>query len=258
MIAFNPQVRFDLGPLSLHLWGIMVGAGILVSVLMAYEEAHRRRFHAPAKIFDAGIWGVLGAVLGGRIFYFFDKPSVLLENPAQLFSLWDGGMALYGGIAGACIAMAIFSRIANEPLLEILDIYAFAFPAGLFLGRLGCVAIHDHVGKLTTMPWGFAMNGTVRHEPALYLSLFALGIFLLFVRFRSLNPRRFSGFYVVAFLLLYGTGRFFIDFTRETAGQGIDPHFYGLNLAQYVSMGIVALGLVLIFYLRRKKDYLFT
>ncbi len=258
MIEFTPSVSFSLGPLSIHLWGIMVGAGIVVAVLTAYEEAHRRRMQDPSKIIDVGIWGSIGALVGARIFYFFDKLPVLAQNPEKLFAIWDGGMALYGGVFGAVAAIALFTRIARQPFLEILDIYAFAFPAGLFIGRLGCVAIHDHLGKVTSMPWGFLIDGTVRHEPALYLSFFALAIFLSFAWFRRLNPRRFSGFYVVAFLMLYGVGRFLIDFTRESTGQGSDPHFYGLNLAQYVSIGMVALGLVLIAYLRKKKDYLFT
>jgi prolipoprotein diacylglyceryltransferase len=129
----------------------------------------------------------------------------------------------------------------------LISILTPVVPLTLAIGRIGCFLSNDHLGGLTSLPWAITWpNGTLRHPVALYLILFDLALFgfLLWYRKRAKCP----GQIFLIFLIIYGGGRFLLDFTRNVSA---DPHYWGLAASQWIS--IMLLTFVLSYYIIRQS-----
>ena len=171
-----------------------------------------------------------------------------------MFKVWQGGMAIYGGYIGAVVAGVVFAWRKKINFWKIADIIVFSLPLGLFVGRIGCFFIHDHLGKVTSVPWAVDYLGQGRHENAMYLSLNGLILFLVFLWLKK-KPR-FRGFYTTFFMIWYGFVRFWLDFCREVEGvfPTGDPHWLGLTPSQYVSIIMFVAGIVLFIRFKKHKS----
>ncbi|MEM9057666.1 MAG: prolipoprotein diacylglyceryl transferase, partial [Pseudomonadota bacterium] len=200
----------------------------------------RRRTRAPGAVFTAAdaeditFFGAVGVVVGGRLgyilFYSFDR---LLENPLFLFKIWEGGMSFHGGLLGVIVAMVYFAHRRGRRAFEVLDFLAPAAPIGLLAGRIGNFINNELWGKPTDVPWAFVVDGVAVHPSQLYEAAVE-GVLLFVVLWTfSMRPRpvmTVSGL----FLLVYGCGRFLIEFVRVP-----DDH---LN---YLALGWVTMGQIL-------------
>ena len=154
-----------------------------------------------------------------------------------------------GGFVGAVIAAVLFLRKRKLDLIGYCDTMVFALPLGLFIGRLGCFLIHDHPGTLTHFFLGVNYPDGVRHDHGLYLSIEGLVLFLLFLFLA--HKRVKIGTYLYVFLILDGTIRFLLDFSRATDGPIVDVRYLGLTPAQYFSIAMIISGIALY---RRSKN----
>jgi phosphatidylglycerol:prolipoprotein diacylglycerol transferase len=212
--GFN-RIAFQLGPIKVHWYGIMYLLGFAAAWLLG-----RRRAAAPgstwktADVDDLIFFGMLGVILGGRIGYvLFYGLKFWAEDPWYPLKIWDGGMSFHGGLLGVAVALTLFAwRRGRHPA----DVYDFTAPLptlGLFFGRLGNFINSELWGKVTTVPWGFEVNGQVRHPSQLYEA--ALEGLLLFavLWWYTARPRPRlapSGL----FLLVYGVARSLVEFVR--------------------------------------------
>ena len=202
----------------------------------------RRALSPPAsvpEIDDLLVWITLGVIAGGRLGYvLFYQPAIILENPAGIFAVWQGGMSFHGGILGVIIAGAAFSKKRNLDVFQIGDLVAAAAPIGLFFGRIANFINSELWGKVSTVPWAVVFpNGgpDPRHPSQLYeailegLVLFAI-LRLATHRFNSLAR---PGLTIGLFLLGYGMSRIAVEFVREP-----DSHI-GYLAANFVTMGML-------------------
>jgi phosphatidylglycerol:prolipoprotein diacylglycerol transferase len=212
--GFN-RVAFQLGPIKVHWYGIMYLLGFAAAWLLG-----RRRAAAPgstwkpADVDDLIFFAMLGVILGGRIGYvLFYGLQFWAEDRWYPLKIWDGGMSFHGGLLGVAVALTLFAwRRGRHPA----DVYDFTAPLpalGLFFGRLGNFINSELWGKVTTVPWGFEVNGQVRHPSQLYEA--ALEGLLLFAAlwWYTARPRPRlapSGL----FLIVYGVARSLIEFVR--------------------------------------------
>lgn len=247
VIPYFSWTQFHLGPLTINVWGLMVMIGILAAFGIAVSEAKRRASDA-AIIMEAAFWIVLGGIIGARLFFVANEPQFFTGRWVEALYFWQGGLAWMGGIIGATLGAWFFSWRKRISLLTLTDVIAFALPAGIFFGRLGCFFIHDHLGKITTCPnCGAQVTEAAewRFDGGLYLSLNAALLFLLFLLFRRRNPRRFEGFYLSFYLLWDGIVRFLLDFLRTTRLDSPltgDPHWWIFTPTQYASVLLAGLG----------------
>jgi len=255
MLPYIEIITINLGPITLQFWGLMVSLGFIVAIILAYFLAKKSNIKTD-HIFNLAFWILLSSLIFARIFHvLFYEPVFYFQNLVEVFKIWHGGLSVFGGFIGAIIAYYLYVRKHKLDFWRLGDLLIFTLPLGLAVGRLGCTFIHDHPGRLTDFFLAFNYPGGPRHDLGFYLSLTNLFIFILFLIFYKLNKDRFAGFYVVAYALIYGVARFFLDFLRAADVVGADARYFGLTPAQYASLVFVALGLFLFYRLKYKEVY---
>ncbi|MFA5413460.1 MAG: prolipoprotein diacylglyceryl transferase [Patescibacteria group bacterium] len=249
MIPWFEYQSINAGFLKLNVWGIFVSLSFIVGMVVAYFELRKNKLET-SRVYDLAFWIILSALIGGRLLYIAEYLNFYLGAPLDILKLWQGGMSIYGGFLGAILASVIYLKKYKLDFWQYADAIVFGLPLGLFVGRLGCFFIHDHPGAKTDFFLGVNYPGGVRHDLGLYDALLGFVIFLVFL---FLHRRKwFSGFYVATFAASYGVARFLLDFLRAEDLVGADPRYFGLTLAQYLSVGLLAAGIYLFLKLKTK------
>jgi len=215
---------FYLGPFYLYTWGLTAAAGVLAVVWLASRQLARQTKISENQFWNLAILLIIAAFVGARASTVLETWSYYSADPLAIFRLWEGGFSFFGGAIGAILAGYVWSKKNKISYLYVGRMFTPAWLAGLFFGRVGCFLIHDHLGKPTSLPWGLYINGTYRHEPAMYEALMILLIIAILHIFRKKIGKNI---FPIS-LILYSLGRFFLDFTRAT-----DPLYYNLTVAQW-------------------------
>jgi phosphatidylglycerol:prolipoprotein diacylglycerol transferase len=232
--GFDP-IAFRIGPVKVHWYGIMYLLGFSGGWWLARMRAAKRgSTWKAADVDDLIFFTMLGVILGGRIGYIlFYGLKFWANDPWYPLKVWEGGMSFHGGLIGVVAAMTLFAwRRGRNPA----DVYDFTAPLpalGLFFGRIGNFINGELWGKVTTVPWGFRVDGQVRHPSQLYeAGLEGLVLFTVMWLYTSRPRPRLapSGL----FLTLYGVARFLVEFVRVP-----DEHI------GYLALGWITEGQVL-------------
>ncbi len=254
VIDIDPVI-FQVGHFALRWYGLFITAGIFVGFAVALREA-RRKGVAEDDVYGVGMWGVLGGLVGARLFHVIDRWPYYITHPAAAFAIQDGGLAIYGAIVGGVAAGAIYARRRGISIPLMLDLTAPALLIGQAIGRIGCLINGDSLGPATNLPWGFVYLNPAALAPSLgvaYQPVPAyelLGDLLIFALIWRLRTRlKVKGALFLVYLTLYSILKFGDTFLRhEVLFLG------GFQEAQVLSMtgGIVAVG-VLIWLARRQS-----
>lgn len=239
MIPYFHLATIPLGPITIHVWGLMVALGIIAGAFAASWIARQRGLDKEL-IWDLSSVVIAAAFVMARVFHAVYEPGLYLADPLELFRIWHGGFSVMGGFIGAFLAGVWYLRHRHVDVWAYADTAIFGLPLGLFIGRLGCFLIHDHPGTFTNFFLGVQYPDGVRHDHGLYLSLNGLVLFLLFLWLASRRAR--TGTFVIVFLVWYGVVRFFLDFFRATDGPIVDTRYLHLTPAQYVAMVMIVGG----------------
>jgi phosphatidylglycerol:prolipoprotein diacylglycerol transferase len=236
-VALTIGPLFGYGPLEVRWYGIMYLIGFVGGWLGARARAKRPWSRVkPEQVDDIVFYVALGAIAGGRIGYMFIYGlSELLADPLSIVKVWQGGMSFHGGFAGVLVAMALYSRAIKQPFLGVMDFVAPWTAIGLGAGRLGNFINGELWGKPTSpdAPWAVIVDGQARHASQLY-ELFLEGIVLFAVLWLYTRKPRPLMAASALFLIIYGVGRFLIEFVREPDQQ-----------IGYLALGWVTMGQVL-------------
>ncbi|MBU1178642.1 prolipoprotein diacylglyceryl transferase [Patescibacteria group bacterium] len=238
MIPYHPITEIPLGPVSIKTWGLMVALGFLAALLVGIAETKRHQIKSD-HMYNIMLLGIIFGMLGGRLLYVIIHWSHYSQNLIGIFKLWEGGAIFYGGFFLAAAAIVFYFRKHKLPTWRMADISALAIAAGIFVGRIGCYLIGDHMGKVTDFVTGVTYYGEIRHNTAMYSSLVGLIFFLVIWPLRK--KIKTSGVIISLFLIWYSFTRFFIDQLRD-----FDWRVYGLTGSQYLSVVILLFGIYLL------------
>ncbi|HEB01467.1 MAG TPA: prolipoprotein diacylglyceryl transferase [Candidatus Portnoybacteria bacterium] len=253
MIPFKVYDQINIGPVVIYTWGLMVGLAFIAALLLILWQTKRKKINLE-QILTLVIFVFIGAFLGARLFYVLEHLAYFLENPLESLKLWAGGLSFYGGLIGATFLGWLYLKKVRLNFWSVADMVAPALALGIFIGRIGCSLINDHLGSLTNLPWAIKyIDGTIRHPVAEYLSL--NGLVLFFFLWLISRKVKKEGFLFIIFLFWYSISRFLLDFTRCYDLPSCDPHFWGLTTSQYFSLGLLILASCLFYkkYIKAPK-----
>lgn len=218
-------IAFSLGALQVHWYGIILGMGALIGLLLAVREG--KRFGISSDFFmDLLLLGVPSAIIGARAYFVLFKWDYYKNHPGEIIQIWNGGIAIYGALIGAVICGFFYTRHKGYNFWRIVDICAPGLIAGQIIGRWGNFINQEAYGgpvdesflrgTLGLPSWivnQMNVEGTFHHPTFLYESLWNVaGIILLFI----LRRQRFlrAGELFFSYLIWYSLGRFFIEGLR--------------------------------------------
>jgi len=236
MFPYIHTEYFLIGPIKIYFWGFFVSLGFLISIIYLIKKYPNEK-----EVFvDIGLYGLLGSLLGARVFYTIFYAGDFVYALKHFFNIWQGGLSSFGGFFGATVAIFIYIKRKKLDFYEVAQKVAFILPLGLAIGRLGCFFINDHPGIKTSLDFlAVAYPDGVRFDLGLLLVLLNLIIFISFLKIRG----RFFEY----FMLFYGIGRFTLDFLRID-----EPVFAGLIPSQYGSILLIVFSLYLLKKLNKK------
>ena len=258
-ISIDP-ILFSIGHFHLRWYSLIVMAAMFIGVWLAIKEAGRKGFDRD-EIADSAVWIILAGLMGARLFHVIDHwPDVFAANPVRALYIWEGGLAIWGGVMGGLAAAAILARVKHWKLPRLLDAFVPGVVLAQAIGRLACIITGDAVGKPTNGPFGFAYSSPNAMVPQLgvyytptpvYEILMNLAIFGLLWSLHKKNLP--DGVLTLMYLALYSFMRFFIAFTSAyniVAGS--------LNQAQIVSIFVFVISLPLLISTILKQKQLST
>jgi len=255
---------FKLGPLTIHLYALLILAGIVAAAWWTHVRLTKRGGE-PGVTMDVVLWTVPLGIVVARFYHVFTHPHDYFYSGANLwnvFAIWDGGNAIFGALIGGAIGLWL-ACVTPKHKLRFMS-FADALVPGLLLaqsvGRLGNYVNNELFGLPTTLPWGLQIStsnkafpaglpaGTLFHPLFLYEIVWnCLGILVLLLIERKYKPR--WGIFFGMYLVWYGAGRSYLESIR------IDPSefgFLGIPSNVWAAFGAVALGIVIIIVQSRR------
>lgn len=255
---------FRIGNFPVTSYGLWLAVGMLLALFVASRLAGRDGLPRE-RIYDLGLWTLIGGLLGSKILMLFTEPDV------QVFTLdfLRSGGVYYGGFLGGFLALVLLIRHYKLPFWKVADAFAPGVAIGQAFGRQGCFAAGCCWGKTTSLPWGvhfgeagheytgvpiYGPHGDelFLHPTQLYESFFMLLVFGFLVYLH--RKKKFDGQVLIAYGIIYAIFRFLIEFVRDDPRGdlfGITT-MTGLSTSQIISL-IVAIGAIVFMVLRHRK-----
>lgn len=270
-ININP-IAFSVGSIHVHWYAIIIVVGLLLAMFYCFKRA--KFFGVDLdRLIDVVIGGLIGGITGARLYYVAFSWEDYAEEPWRIFYVWEGGLAIYGGLIGAILVGWLVARWRKLNFKPVLDIAALGFLIGQGIGRWGNFVNVEAFGGNTDLPWG--MSGTVItnyltnhqteleqigmiidpsmpvHPTFLYESLWCLLGFVI-LHFYS-KRRKFDGEIFLLYSAWYGLGRFVIE------GLRTDSLMIGYIRVSQLLAGIIvvvslAIWLLVLSKIRREDD----
>ena len=252
---FDP-VAFNLFFLEIRWYSLAYIFGILFGWIYCKKKLIKNE--NISKLFDDLItYLIIGIIVGGRIGYIiFYNFNYYLENPMEIFMIWNGGMSFHGGLLGVIFTTMIFAKNHKINPYIFLDLIAAAAPIGIFFGRIANFINSELYGKETDLFWGvkFVLIDNLSRHPSQLYEAFLEGIFLFLLLnfFIKRNYLINSGLISAIFLIFYSLFRFIAEFFRVPDPQigYILPNF---TLGQFICTVFFLLGTFLFLYKKNEN-----
>lgn len=215
--AIDPPHCIYIGDFCVYFYGIIIACGLLLAVLYGLRNCDRMGINAD-RVYDLLIWAVISAVIGARLYYCIFNWSSYADDPMRIFNIRDGGLAIYGGVIGAILALYIRCRMKKWDIFPALDIMSFGLFIGQSIGRWGNFFNREAYGYETDIfcRMGLTLNGSTIyvHPTFLYESLWnAVGFIAMHIY--SKRHHKFRGQFFLLYVMWYGLGRAMIEGLRS-------------------------------------------
>jgi phosphatidylglycerol:prolipoprotein diacylglycerol transferase len=228
-------VIIDLGPLTIHSYGLFISLGFTFGILLAIMRAPRFKIETTA-VLDMAIYAIVSAIVGSRVFYIIVNYREYADDPMRMFYLHKGGLVFYGGLIGVVAALSYYINKNKLDFFKTADMLITSLPLGHFFGRIGCFLNGCCYGAVTTACTGINFpnlkEAVLRHPTQLYEATFCLSsMFVLLAVEKFLKPA--AGVLFALYIYMYSTWRFAIEFMRD---DDRGAFIFGLSPSQNVSI----------------------
>ncbi|HHE7076555.1 TPA: prolipoprotein diacylglyceryl transferase [Staphylococcus aureus] len=259
-IVFNyiDPVAFNLGPLSVRWYGIIIAVGILLGYFVAQRALVKAGLHKDTLV-DIIFYSALFGFIAARIYFVIFQWPYYAENPGEIIKIWHGGIAIHGGLIGGFIAGVIVCKVKNLNPFQIGDIVAPSIILAQGIGRWGNFMNHEAHGGPVSRAFleqlhlpnfiieNMYINGQYYHPTFLYESIWDVAEFIILVNIRK-HLKLGETFFL--YLTWYSIGRFFIEGLRTDSLMLTS----NIRVAQLVSILLILISISLIVYRRIKYN----
>jgi phosphatidylglycerol:prolipoprotein diacylglycerol transferase len=251
-------ILFELGPVTIYSYGVLLAAAYLLGLWMAARRAKAAGLDSN-RVLDLGIWVIIAALVGAKALLFVVDFEHFTSSWQEFTSLLRSGGVFYGGLIAAVVVCIYQLRKHRLPLWTSGDLFAPGIALGYMVGRLGCLLAGCCYGRPTDVPWAVTFTDPVAninvgtplnvplHPTQIYESLAGLVILVVLLVLER-RGRAFAGRTFWLFVLLYSVSRFVIEFFR---GDDRGLVLGLLSTSQFISVVLAPLSLVMLWYLSR-------
>ena len=263
---------FKIGSVEIKWYALCIMLGFALAIVYALVQGKKQRFKSDTFV-DLAIIAMVFGLIGARLYYVLFRLDQYLKDPVSILYIWNGGLAIYGGVILAMLASFVYCRVKKQPFLKLADIVAPALLIGQGLGRWGNFFNQEAFGVNTDLPWGMTGNiiaENIRSEAAnvkerfgilldsskpvhptfLYESLWCLlGVLVLWLFYKKF--KRFDGEVALMYCAWYGFERMFVEGLRTDSLI----LFANIRISQVVAAAtfVVAVVLIIIFRIRKRS-----
>jgi|SRR3989339_237814 len=254
--TFNPDpVLISVGPFSVHWYGLFIVSGILAATVVAFKLGEKYGLKKDT-IIDTIFYLVIGGIAGARLYHIGLEFSYYSKNPLNIFKLWQGGLAIHGGIIAGVIVLYMLAKKYKIRLWQLAAIFAPGLALAQAIGRWGNYFNQEIYGLPTTLPWGIPIEPTNRiaeyftfeyfHPTFLYESIGNFLIFLILISIHAyiIKNKKFHDYFyfsvIASYLILYSLLRFSLEFIRVDR----TPEILGLRWPQIASLVIIIMTII--------------
>ena len=262
-ISLNPPRGFSVGPLYIHFYGLIIACGLMLAVYYACKRSRQAGLDEDT-LLDGVLWVTPFAILCARAYYCAFSWSLYKNNPISVLYIWEGGLAIYGGVLGAAIGVALFCKIKKCSLPALLDLVSLGFLIGQSMGRWGNFfnreAFGDYTNSLFAMAiptdyyvgkgtlTGMINSGIITSEMANHMQVYdgmqwitvhptflyesVWNLILLIVIFIYRKHKKFDGEIFLMYLWGYGLGRVWIEGLRS---DSLMLPFFNMKVSQMIA-----------------------
>ena len=251
-IVWNPGRYLQIGSFTIHYYGLIIAAGLLLAVLYGWKRS--KEFGIRGDDLTDGVLMVVPiAVICARLYYCAFEWESYASDPISILYIWNGGLAIYGGVLGAIAGMAVFCKIKKIKLSALLDLVALGFLIGQCIGRWGNFFNREAFGSTTD--WFLRMGlldsvtgkVTYHHPTFLYESVWNL-VGFIGLHFLS-KHRKYDGQIALGYAAWYGLGRAFIE------GLRTDSLWWGPFRVSQVLAAVSCLAAVVVLVILAIRKY---
>ena len=251
-LELNPPSYFSIGPLTIHFYGVIIALGLILAVVYGMRRSKQFGF-TEDHILDGVLWIVPFAILCARLYYCVFEWDSYKDNPISILYIWEGGLAIYGGVIGAAIGIIVYARIKKLSLGALLDLVSLGFLIGQSIGRWGNFMNREAFGAATDSFLRMGLyNSRVNafeyyHPTFLYESLWnAVGFVLLH---KLSKKRQYDGQIALGYVAWYGLGRAVIE------GLRMDSLYWGPFRVSQVLAAISCIAAVTVLTIQYFKPH---
>lgn len=254
------RVAFNIFGFNVYYYSLCILLGVIVAYILITREGKKQGLPKEF-ISDLIFYTLIIGILGARVYYCVFNLDYYLANPSEILKIYNGGLAIHGGVIAGLIFVYFYTKKKNISFIKILDIIAPAVIIAQSFGRWGNFFNQEAHGGITTyqnlknmhIPEfiinGMHIEGKYYYPTFFFESIWCLiGFIILMIARRNKNLRK--GFQIGFYFIWYGIGRFFIEAFRTDSLM-----FFGLKIAQIVSLIGIIIGIIIIVTNRNKKYY---
>ena len=255
-LTLNPPAFFTIFGKTIYCYGVVIALAFLAGMTWSVHHAKTLDLRED-DLYDVFLWILPAAILGARAYYVLFRLDYYLENPGEIFAVWEGGLAVYGGVLAGIAAVFLVCRCKKIPPLRMLDLLAPACLLGQAVGRWGNFFNREAFGRETDVFCRMGLlsadgNLVTVHPTFLYESLWNFAGFLFLAGMIRRGKRRYDGQCLWLYFLWYGIGRTWIEGLRT---DSLMIGATGIRISQVLSvaLAVFAAGALLTGYFKRKN-----
>ena len=245
------RVAFTVFSKEIFWYALIILTGFIIALIYVSHDAKKQGISTD-NVFDIALWGLIVSIITARIYYVIFDPGCLDGNLLNIVKIWEGGLAIYGGLIGAVGLAIVYCKRKKFPILKIFDLFAPGLLIGQIIGRWGNFVNAEVYGRETDVLWRMTINSSKGVHPLfLYESLWNLLGLIIILIFKK--KKKFDGEIFFFYSLWYGAGRLFLEGMRQPQYiLYVIPNILGIS--QLVAFCVIIASIFALIFLRKRQN----